>query len=235
MLQQVFASPRMLELLGLGKNRLAQVPIAQRRLALKGASGFFSPFLRKRNQLPLVVEMDPEELDTTGMTGGASVSWSLVCPASSVRDVGVKFTTAGTAPGPLTYVTNLYHGATGSTFNGPGGTLDASGAMVWDGQRFTIAGAVSVGDTFTFSLITDPGVALATAQLAGYQLLHNRGIDPKTEQDLSTFYDAAMAFARALGAGEADLEKAEDATPNVAELGPRGSGQRNPWDWLGRR
>jgi hypothetical protein len=93
---------------------------------------------------------------------------------------------------------------------------------------------VNDGDVFTFSLITDPGVAMATAQLAAYTLLHNRGLDPKTEQDLGTFYDAAMAFARALGAGEGDLEKAEDATPNVSELGPRGSGQKSPWDWLGR-
>lgn len=235
MLQQLFASPRMLELLGLGKARLAQVPLAQRRLALKGASGFFAPWLRKRNQLPLLVELDPEELDTTGMTGGASVSWSLTSRASAVRDVAVKFTAAGAAAPGLAYVTNLYHGASGSTFNGPGGTLDASGAMVWDGQRFTVSGTVNVGDTYSFSLITDPGAAMATAWLAAYTLLHNKGLDAKTEQDLGTFYDAAMAFARSLGAGEADLEKTGDATPNQAELGPRGSGQKTPWDWLGRR
>lgn len=233
MLQQLFASPRMLELLGLSRARLSQVPIAQRRLALKGASGFFAPWLRKRNQLPLVVELDPEELDVAGMTGGATVTASRVAPAQRVADVAVRFTSGGAPPG-LAFTTNLYHGASGSTFNGPAGSLDSSGAVEIDGQRFVVAGTVNAGDVFAFSLVTDPGVAMATAMLAAYTLLHNRGLDPKTEQDLGTFYDAAMAFARSLGAGEADLEKTADATPDRAELGPMGSGQKHPWDFLSR-
>lgn len=233
MLQQLFASLRALEELGLGKPALQAIPMAQRRRALKAASGFLAPMVRKRSQLPLVVELDPDELDASTMTGGATVAHTLVAAGTKAQDVSVKFTGAGAAPGALVpYSTNPYAGAFGSTFLAAG-ALDASGGLEIDGQRFTVTGTVAANDVFTFSMVVDPGIALTTTQIAAWILLHNRGLDPKTEADLQRQYEAAMAFAKALGAGDADLERLNDATPNRAELGPLGSGQRAPWEWLG--
>lgn len=234
---QRLASLRQLEELGLGQPALRSIPLQTRRRALTAASGWIAAFIRKRNAFPLVAAHDPEDLDVTGVTGHASVTWSAAGNATLVQDVAVKFTSAGSTPGALlTYTTNPHAGAYGGTFTGPGGTLDADGALVIDGQRFTIAGTVAVNDTFTFSTaLSEPGVSLAVVQMAAWTLLHNRGVDAKTEADLQATYDAATAFARAVALGsEAQLDKASDATPGRAELGPLGSGQTTPWAFLGR-
>lgn len=234
---QRLATLRQLEELGLGQPAIRSIPLQARRRALVAGSGFIAGFLRKRNALPLAVAFDPEDLDVTGMTGHASVTWSADSAPTLVQDVAVKFTSAGAAPGALlTYVTNTHAGAHGSSYTGAGGTLDGDGSLVIDGQRFTVAGPVNLNDVFTFSTaLSEPGVSLAVVQITAWTLLHNRGVDAKTEADLAATYDAAMAFARAIALGdEAELGKASDATPNRAELGPLGSGQTTPWAFLGR-
>src|ERR1700734_1950605 len=146
MLQQLFATPRDLEEAGLGRTRLQVVPLAIRRRNLAKASGWLAPALRKRNKLPLVVEYDHADLDTsnanglTGMTGGASVTWSFAAKATLVQSVAVQFTAGGTVPGPtLAYTVNPFNGAFSSTF-GPGGSLDANGTLTIDGQTFSVVG-----------------------------------------------------------------------------------------------
>ena len=234
MLQQLFATPRDLEEAGLGRPRLQVLSLAQRRRNLAKASGWLAPALRKRNQLPLVVEFDPADFDPSGMTGGASVTWSLTAPATLVQAVALLFPAGGTVPGaPLAYQINPFNGAQASVY-GTGGTLTTAGTLTIDGQTFTISGAIAAGDGFAYSTGTDPGVTLATVHMAAWLSLHNTGVDAKTEADLQRSYEAALKVKAELAAGEGDLETTEDATPGVAELGPMGSGQHTPWAFLDR-
>jgi len=232
-LQQLFATLRDLEEAGLGQNRLQVIPLAQRRRNLAKASGWLAPALRKRNKLPLVIEFDPADLDTSRMTGGASVTWSFTAKAALVQAVGVQFTAGGTVPGPpLAYVLNTANGASGSAFGPTGGNLASNGTLTIDGQTFTVAGTVNSGDVFAYSTTTDPGVSDATVHYAAWLCLHNGGVDAKTNEDLQRSYESAKAFKAELAAGEGDLETDEDATPDIAELGPTGVGQKYPWDFL---
>ena len=240
MLQQSFATPRDLEERGLGRARLQICSLGQRVRALQDASGWVAPALRKRNKLPLVAEYSPTDLDTTGMIGGASVAWSLTQAATVIQAVEVQFTAGGTVPGPtLAYQVNWYAGAYRGASDPPaftaGGSLTAGGQLTIDGQTFTITGTVAVNDAFVYATVTDSGVRLTTVWMAAWLLLHNGGVDAKTEQDLQKCYDAALKFKAELAAGDGDLEQTEDATPNVPELGPLGVGQREPWSFMDRR
>ena len=200
------------------------------------ASGWLAPALRKRNKLPLVVEFDPADLDPSGMTGGASVTWTLSAPATLVQSVAVQFTAGGTVPGALlAYTINPFYGAYGSTFGPGGGTLSSGGALTIDGQTFALSGAVASGDSFAYTTTTDPGVVMATVHFAAWISLHAGGVDAKTNEDLQRSYESAKAFKAELAAGEGDLEADEDATADKAELGPTGVGQKNPWDFLRSR
>lgn len=240
MLQQCFATPRDLEEAGLGRARLQAIPLAQRRRNLVLASGWLAPALRKRNQLPLRVDYDPADLDTgsanglQGMTGGASVVWSLTGAATTVQAAAVKFPSGGSGPG-LAYQVNYFSGAYGSVF-GPGGVLDSASSLTIDGQTFTVTGSISAGDSFGYRTATDAGVTMASVAMAAWVCLHNTGVDAKTEQDLKATMDLCITpFKVDLAKGEGDLEVDEDATPGDPELGPRGSGQRHPWSWLDHR
>ena len=108
---------------------------------------------------------------------------------------------------------NPFAGAYGSTF-GPGGTLTSEGTLTIDGQTFTLAGTVTSGDSFGYSTTTDPGVSLATAQMAAWLILHNGGVDAKTEADLQKAYESAKAFRGddlAAGTGDSENDRGRDA------------------------
>jgi len=238
MIQQCFATPRDLEEAGLGRARLQAIPLAQRRRNLVRASGWLAPALRKRNQLPLRVDFDPADLDTgstnglQGMTGGGSVAWSLAEAATTVQSVAIQFPSGGSGPG-TPYQVNYFNGAYGSAF-GVGGTLDSASSLTIDGQTFTVSGTVAANDSFGYATVTDSGVTMATVAMAAWICLHNTGVDAKTEQDLQKLMDVCIKpFKEDVAKGEGDLEIDEDATPGVPELGPLGSGQREPWSWLG--
>lgn len=234
-MQQPFASLRDLELLGIASDRIQTIPISARRLGLKAASGRIEPYLRKRNMPPFVVEFDPDFYDAGGMTGGAAITWIAQAPPNQplrVMDVAVTFPVGGTVgTAGVTYALNLEDGAYGSSY-GPVQQLPVNGQIAIGGYTFTISGTVNDNDEFHFSLRTDAGLALATAQIAAWIILGANGIDPKTLQDLKAAADGSIAWAKAIADGDADLDKNADATPTIREAGVRFSGQRDAWDWV---
>ena len=235
--QQTFATARDLEELGIARDAIQAIPLAQRKRTLKAASGTIAPYLRKRSELPLAVLLDADDFDASGMTGGATVTYaSTDTPPTNARDVTVTFT-AGTVGQPgITYRVNLDAGAYGST-DGSALSLPTDGTIAIDGYVFTIeAGAtINAGDAFAYSQRVDVGTVAAVCQVAAFLLLGSRGIDPTTMETLKSQNDAALAWAKDIAKGEADLAVDADATPARAEAGPRYTGQTSPWQWLNQR
>jgi hypothetical protein len=224
------ATPRSLERLALGTKALQALPLAQRREALRAATGELAPFLRKRYALPLVPTLDLETVDTSALAGGATVSWD-GGPASRVADYLVKFTVAG---GSTTYQIDPYGGAYGSTY-GAAVALGPSQSITIDGYTVTLTGTITTGDVLGFStaIVQDPGISFAATRIAAHALLFSRGVDPKTQESLAEGRDAAMAWGKALGVpGEGELDPSVDRTPTTSEYGPQGSGQTTPYEWL---
>lgn len=232
--QEVFATPRDLEEGGRAREALQQIGIAERRRALKRASGFLAPYIRKRNALPLTVELDADDWDTTGMTGGAVPTITLAKP-TLVQDVRAVFT-AGTVGQPgITYAIDVNAGAYGSAV-GASIALPLSGVITIDGCVFVLpAGGTTVnGDSFTFSTRVDAGVARATVMVAAWDLLGHGGsaIDSDLRRELQDAHDVAVRWARDLGKGDGDLEPRGDATPDRREGGFRFFGQRDAYEWV---
>jgi hypothetical protein len=223
---------RDLEELGIARDAIQGTPIDQRRRTVRAASGVLSPWLRKRQSLPLTPTIDDEEVVTGGMTGGATVAHD-AGPATRARDVAVKFTAAGTTgEAGILCAVNMDFGAFGSSYSAPV-ALPLDGKLVIDGYAWTIAGAVNVNDLFTYSTRVDPGAATAVAQVAAFLMLGSRGVPAETLETLQKLHDGAIAWAKAVAKGEGDLPLDADATPTRAEAGPRYSGQKTPWQFLG--
>ncbi|MFT3773007.1 MAG: hypothetical protein QM820_47090 [Minicystis sp.] len=231
MIQQAYATLRDIDEFGIAKPSLASIPKPQKLRALKAASGRLAPYLRKRYKLPLRVELDADDFDISGLTGGATVTYALLANVNpqKAQDVTVKFPAGGTVGNPgITYAISY---DAGLTFGSPS-PLPLSGQITIDGYTFTVVGTITTNDSFSYSTRVDYGVCEATVTIATWLLLHNRGLDPKTLEDLQKRHDAAMAWAKVLGEGEGDLETSADTTPELDEGGQRGDGQQNPWDWL---
>jgi hypothetical protein len=232
--QQLFATPRDLEETGRARTALEAIPVAVRRRVLRSASGYISPYLRKRNGLPLTPQL--EDLDADGMTGGAAPVPAPAAPTLA-QDIRVVFTAGGTV-GPssgITYAVDTASGAYGSE-PGPSAPLADDGTIVIDGVTWTLpAGGVVVdGDAFTYSTRVDPGVALATVRVAAYSLLGHGDstIDPDLRREIKEAHDQALIWAKDLAAGEGDLEIKDDASPGYREGGVRTTGQRGYKDWV---
>lgn len=104
-----------------------------------------------------------------------------------------------------------------------------------DGYSATITGTIADGDVLAWSttIVQDPGISLAVSRIAAHVLIMNRGLDPKSEADLQSGYEAALSWARALGIdGNAELDPNVDRTPAKSEYGPLGTGQNDPYTWL---
>ena len=232
--QQTFATARDLEELGIAREAIQVIPLAQRKRALKAASGTLAPYLRKRNTLPLAPVLDPDDLDVSGMTGGAGVTYAPAATApTNARDVAITFTAGTVGTAGITYQVDLDAGAYGSA-QGSALALPTDGTITIDGYTFTLAAGATVnaGDVLAYSQRVDSGAAAAVCQVAAFLLLGSRGIDPSTMETLKSQNDAAIAWAKDIAKGEADLAVDADATPARAEAGPRYTGQRSPWEWL---
>lgn len=220
------ATARSLERLGLGQKALQALPLAQRLEGLRAATGRLITPIRKRYGTPLVPTLDLATVDASGLTGGAAVSWD-GGPATLVQDYLLTFAASG-----ATYTLTTNAGAYGATASA---AKPWTGSLTVDGYTLTLTGTINTGDAigWTTTLVQDPGVSLAVCQLAAYLLLHNRGMDPKTEEDLRTAYDGAMSWAASLGVpGEGELDSSVDKTPAYSEYGPQGSGQTSPYQWV---
>lgn len=236
--QQAFATARDLEEIGIARDAIQAIPLAQRKRSLKAASGVLAPYLRKRAAMPLTPSFDPDDWNAFGMVGGAAVTYVELSPGPThARDVRVSFPVGGIVGqlGP-TYAIDLDSGAYGSAAT-LAGALPLSGDITIDGLTFTLAAGATVapGDAFTYSTRVDAGACSATCHVAAYTLLGAQGVDPITTKSLKDNADAAIAWAKDVAKGDAELELDADATPARAEAGPRFTGQRSPWEWMDRR
>jgi hypothetical protein len=224
------ATPRDLEDLGLGRPALQAISLAQRRRTLRAATGTLAPFLRIRYELPLVPTLDESDTDPSGLAGGAEVTYD-GGPATLVQDVAIQFSVVGSV---TSYALNTSNGAYGSAYGSPT-VLSAGQTVVIDGYTVTFTGTINDGDVFAYStrFVQDPGIAQAVCWVAARSLIQNRGVDSKTEQALDKGFDAAMAWAKALGIpGEGELDPTVDRTPTKDEYGPLFTGEQGPYDWL---
>jgi phage gp36-like protein len=231
----VFATIRDLDDLGISPEAFISTsgsPITdrQKKNALRAASGRIAPYLRKRYKMPLVVV--PDDLDLSGITSAGKIVVSLGSPAlapTKAQDVTVTIVLGGVVGvDPITYKVTQ-DGTASSTL-----PLPSSGQVTVDNVLLTFSGPFAANDKVVYTTGVDWGVREATVSVACYILLHNRGFDPATEQDMkSRYFDSAIAFAKDLAKGEyAELETDADATPELDEGGPYGGGQQNPWDFL---
>lgn len=236
--QQTFASPRDLEEIGIARDAIQGLPLAQRKRNLKAASGVLAPYLRKRAAMPLTPTLDADDWDVSGMVGGAAVTYlENGAGVTHARAVGVKFTTGGVVGQVgIMVAVNLDFGAYGAAY-GVAAALPIDGTIAIDGYTFTLAAGatVAVNDIFTYATRVDAGAAAAACHIAAYTLLNARGVDPITTKALKDNNDAAIAWAKDVSKGDADLAPDADATPAIAEAGPRFTGQRSPWEWVDRR
>jgi len=220
------ATARNLERLGIAQKALQALPLAQRLEGLRAATGRLITPIRKRYGTPLVPTLDLATVDASGLAGGATVSWD-GGPATLVQDYLVTFAASG-----ATYTLTTNAGAYGAT---PSASKAWTGSITIDGYTLTLTGTISTGDAIGWSttMVQDPGIALSVAQIAAFLLLHNRGVDAKTEADLKPAYEGAMAWAAELGVpGTGELDPSVDRTPGLSEYGPLGAGQSTPYAWL---
>lgn len=236
-IQQSFCSARDLEEVGVASKDIKVIALAQRKRAIRTASGLLSPYLRKRNKLPLAPRIDDEEFDISGLAGGGTATFS-AGPAVHARDIAIVIqcpaTFANVGDPGVTYTIDIDNGAYGSA---PSAAFPfpLTGILNIDGYVITFTGGLATNDTLTYSTRIDSGAAAAVAQVAAYLLVGSKGIDPVTRETLKTQYEGALAWAKDVSKGDGDLEPDADATPNLEEAGPRYTGQTSPWQFLGRR
>lgn len=220
----LFATLANLDELGVSPEALSSIPNRAKRNALLAASGRAAPYLRKRYKLPLQLATD--DLDLSGIAGGGSVL-AYGAPGR-VADVSLSIVVGGNVG-----ASGLTYRATVNGVAGPVLPVPTNGQIIVDGVTLTLSGSFTANDVMAYTTGVDWGVRDAVVSIACYILLHNRGLDPATEQDLKSRFDSAMSWLKDLAKGDdAELEPQDDATPLISEAGPLFTGQTNPWDWL---
>lgn len=228
MLQQNYATLRDLGELGVAAKALATVSSGHKKRAILAASGRIALYLRKRHTLPLTPDVTP--LDTTGLIHGGTASLTIGSPGPAmVQDIAVQVFDPGTVG--IVGVTVQVSVDAGTTY-GPLTALALTGDLTIDGVTLTLAGPLAAGDMVEWSTRVDFGLCEATISIAAYLLVHNRGVDPVTMEDLEKRWEKAIQWSKDLASGEAFLDNREDATPELDEGGSYGDGQQDPWDFL---
>ena len=234
-MNEVYATPRDLEELGLAGDRLQAVSIARRRRTLKAATATLYPYCRKRHDL-LVVRLDDDDVDTSGMTGGAIPVITLAPGPTVVQDVRVAFTAGTVGVAGINYTLDRNAGAQGSA-PGAASALPLDGVITIDGIAFTLpaGGDVAAGDAFTYSTRVDAGVCRGVCKIAAADILLADGIDPDTKMLLEDGRKATMEWALDISKGAAELPHDADRTPKKREGGVRYHGQTDAYAWARRQ
>lgn len=220
---QLFATLLALDDLGPAA-ALAGIPVRRRLANLRFVSAHFATYLRPRYRLPLKpwVEQLVDEL-----AGGATIAQAGT--PFVVQDVVIRFPGAGTVGAPgLTYELSLDGGTTFAAAV----ALPMDGVVLVDGVSTTFAGAILAADQLSYSTGVDEALRGHTCAVAAWNLLHNRGLDPATQEELQRRFDAATAWEKDLRAGTALLDPAHDATPTLSEEGPLVTGQTSPYEFM---
>lgn len=212
---QVLATLRDLHEVGVPAPALASKPVPEKRRALVRASSSFVAYLRKRYKPPLALALDA--LEVTSAAGTATATGS---PEGSAADVRIEVVVGGLVSGGLVTIRVSSDDGLANTW-GATAALPTSGVVQLGGITATLAGTWIAGEAVTYSVGPDPGIRGAVAALAAYNLLYNRGADPKTSETYQRLYDQAIAYAKELCKGDGpELAEDADATPGRHEGGP---------------
>ena len=230
MIQQNYATLRDLDELGVAAEALAMLTPAHKRRGILAASGRIAGYLRPKHALPLTPDVTP--LEASGPWGGPTASLAITGTPTLVQDIAVRVAAHGVVG--VDAITIELSTDAGATYGAPA-ALAANGVLVVDGVALTLAGALAALDVVEWSTCVDRGLCEATVAVAAYILLNNRGLPAETMATIETRWQKAETWAEKVCAGDTRLDAKEDATPNVEESGPRFTGQRTPWAWLGRR
>jgi len=222
-MSQLWASLADLDELGPPIEALASKTPAQKLRALRAASGILATYVRSRYALPLAAVVDETS------TGGLSVAFSGT--PNEALALAVQIGEPGGSVGssvPITWSTD------GGVSYPNTGMLDPSGVFTLGGATLTFSGALTAGAVASISGGVDWALRQHVVNIAAYNLVYNRGVDPASPQglELSKRFDAAMKFAEDLQSEKAKLPEGSDATPNKRETGIRFGGMKNSWDWL---
>jgi hypothetical protein len=226
-LVQEFCTLRDLDELGIAAEAIAAVPVRVKRRKIRHYSGEMASALRPRHTLPLVVGV--EDLDVSLLSSTATVVLS--GEADRVADVAIRIVAGGAVSGgAVTYQISRDAGIDDSW--GAVATLPSSGIILLDGLTITVAGTVAADDLFSYSAGVDTVVAGHTAALVTGSMLDWRGLDPASAQTLERAVKAAQAWMNQIKPGDRALATDADSTPDVSEMGPMGTGESTPFEWL---
>ncbi|MFS8070777.1 MAG: hypothetical protein ACMG6S_30795 [Byssovorax sp.] len=229
-IQQNYATLRDLDELGVAAEALAMLTPAHKRRGILAASGRIAGYLREKHTLPFKPDVTP--LDSSGLVGGGSAALTITGNPALVHDVVVRVAAGGVVG--VDAVTIEISTDAGATFRAAA-PLALHGALEVDGVTLTFTGTLDALDLVEWSTCVDRGLCEASVAIAAYLLLNNRGLSAETMESVEKRWEKAEAWAKVIAGGDARLDKNVDATPNVEESGPRFTGQRTPWQWLGRR
>ena len=205
---------------------LSSIQTTPKKRALRAASGILASYVRSRYALPLAVN-----LDDTETTGFATGSVEITGTAVEATCLSIKVDAPGGAVGSSIPI--LYN-EDGSETYPKSTTLASNGVFEFGGLTLTFAGTLSEGDIVTVRAGVDYAIRQHVVNLAVYNLLINRGIDPSKNpgQEMVLRYNSALDWAKDLQNEKAKIDEGSDATPNKRETRPRGGGSKNPWDFL---
>lgn len=226
---QELATQRDLQELGVYSDTFAALPDRQKRSAIRFASAWVTSYLRPREPIPWPVFV--EDFTVTSAAGSATQTTPPPGSPSAVADVVLTIVVGGAvSSGVCTYQVSLDAGVT----QGPVVALPSTGLVVLDGVSTTLAGAWAAGDALSYACGCDYVMRGHVCGIASWVLLHNRGVDPKTEAELQARYDAALKWMEAaMGPSNIPQIPTHVDAPELPSLdGPLFHGQNSPYAWL---
>lgn len=229
---QLWASLADLDEMGPPIEALVSKTPRQKLKALRAASGDMAMLIRGRHALPLVAQLEElvreslaeAQIVVTGAPEEA-LSYGVRCVGGGAAAQGLAVTVGHVSRDEDDAIVFLTEATT---------TLGAGATFSHGGLTWTFTGTLSAGATAAVFAVVDDGIGQHVVNIAAYNLVYNRGVEPSSEDGmaLQRRYDAAVARGKDVQGETAKLDETRDATPNKRETRPRGGGQKEPWDFL---
>lgn len=204
---------------------------SQKIAALRAASAQMAFYVRSRygaDSLPVALNYSGSSGFTTG---GVSFLGNSISEATSLS---IKIGPSGGVVGSQIAV---LLDEDGSESYAGSGVIPASGIYDINGLQFIYTGSLPADAIATASAgIGDYGIRQHVVNIAVYNLLINRGLNPANPEweIISKRYDDAIKCGEGLVDQKVKLNEALDATPLRNETGPRWGGSKNPWDFMNK-